>query len=106
MRWYNWSLIRRGGEMVDTRDLKSRDSNIMRVRVPPAAPVFRLLANRNITFRGIAQMARARGLGPRGRRFEPCFPDIIKKSDQTVVFFISLAKTSAFEGGGLLVYQS
>lgn len=89
MRWYNWSLIRRGGEMVDTRDLKSRDSNIMRVRVPPAAPVFRLLANRNITFRGIAQMARARGLGPRGRRFEPCFPDINKKTASGLFFYFS-----------------
>lgn len=44
MRWYNWSLIRRGGEMVDTRDLKSRDSNIMRVRVPPAAPVVQIIS--------------------------------------------------------------
>ncbi len=43
-------------ELVDARDLKSRDSNIVRVRFPLSAQM--------INIRGVAQMARARGLGP------------------------------------------
>lgn len=76
--------------MVDTRDLKSRDSNIVRVRLPPAAPARSFTK----TLRGIAQMARARGLGPRGRRFEPCFPDKEKRALKGS-FFMTVSLNSA-----------
>lgn len=34
-----YQTLRRGGEMVDARDLKSRGSNTMRVRFPPPAQI-------------------------------------------------------------------
>ena len=51
--------------MVDTKDLKSFAVTGVRVRVPPSA-----------SYRGIAQLARALGLGPRGCWFESSFPDM------------------------------
>ena len=32
-----------------------------------------------VHYREIAQFGRALGLGPRGRRFESCLPDVIRK---------------------------
>ena len=51
--------------MVDARDLRSR---VLYERVGSTP---------SLGTRGLAQLARARGLGPRGRRFKSSVPDSI-----------------------------
>lgn len=74
-------LTSRSGGMVDARDLKSLSRKGVWVRVPPSAQ-WRACPPKLFIARGIAQMARARALGARGRRFESCFPDSDMKIDQ------------------------
>ena len=70
-----WLYFAEVAKLVDARDLKSRDSNVMWVRFPPAAQEIKftqqqllyklfLLGDNIGKVRGVAQMARARGLGP------------------------------------------
>ena len=55
------------GGMVDASDLKSGDSNIVRVQVPLSPPL--------TISRDVAQLGSALDLGSRGHRFESCHPD-------------------------------
>lgn len=65
--------------MVDTEALRAFARKSVRVRLSLA-----VLPHFGGKFRGLAQLARALGLGPRGRRFESSVPDICNLKLETV----------------------
>ena len=65
-------------------------NSVPRVRIPPS-PLFppEPMGRRNFfRFREVAQAGSAPGLGPGGRRFESCLPDILTIKSAPVAGFI------------------
>ena len=56
--------------MADAADSKSADGDIVRVQVPPSAPIGCARFYGRIKYRGVAQFGSALGSGPRGRWFK------------------------------------
>src|SRR5690242_12320524 len=60
-----------------------------RARKPPLKTGGRLIhLAGSVEQRGVAQLARALGLGPRSRRFESCHPEISRQGDVLVASWI------------------
>ena len=54
-----------------------------RVRIPYGSPFIKKVSDKKIKIREVAQLGRAPGLGPGGRRFESCLPDHKKRRTGT-----------------------